>query len=192
MSNVMCGMVELPETRAGNVIYGVSSPISLAMFMRSEIFGAYASAYVTCLDSNRESVGVGSPDFRRYTEITKVAVHTLGGGVVMTGQDLMRLATTTGLFNEFDEVWFSHRPFTAAYDPGLYGSRWEVEIGKEASPLLSWMRTASVEVGMRDGIGFEYLTSDAVVAGALDSLSEISTEAVDRFHQSAADRKSVV
>src|SRR5262249_8114958 len=95
-----------------------------------------------------------------------------GQALLIPGADVTSIAKAFNLFVGFDEVWFfNERPQILKPASFWIVSPAKLGMAPEPAPLLLWMKESGSVLGLGDGIGLNYITRDAEIAGTLEILN---------------------
>ena len=142
------------------------------------LFMRFDHVLISTLDSDRNP-HVNTPAFAEIIDSELFAASNYIRGIVTSGAMIVELAVKQHLFNDFDEVWFFNElpgapPPESSY---LFTREWFIgadeesnSVDSEMSQLLQWQRQEKAVLGVSDGIGFSYSTSDATLHSALKAM----------------------
>ena len=147
----------------------IDSAIPTVLAGASEALNGYNFMLVTTIDStDMRQTTTGRGLARREQRCTFLEDGLVVLKPLMTDESLWRQ-----LFNGFDEVWLFEEPPMLARPQGLsiVGPR-RLDAGAVPPGLQEWMRTAGCGVGLGDGDGLNYATSDERFRRALAALDQ--------------------
>ena len=147
-----------------------------------DFFERYKYALISVIDSNRP-ITLNMPSFQKMIKNANLHFEQFGDGLLTSGKSIVELATVHHFFNGFDEVWFfAHAPQTAAPTGHILNPQsWliqpidERKLGenKALSLLEQWAIESGAIVGVHDGTGIGYITTDETVAQKLEEISSL-------------------
>lgn len=126
---------------------------------RSGSLSRFGQVLITSLDSSRN---LAELEFGEKIRSFDPSCALLGAGVVVPGRLIKSIEESLGLFFGFDEVWcFDDRaPLRSPRGVSIVAPLNFVEEG--ASPeLVEWMRASGCALGLGDGIGLNFVMSEA-------------------------------
>ena len=129
------------------------------------LLSQFPFALITCIDSSRDL-----RELRSGNEIVTSfgGSSFLEGALATTGDTLLALIEQCNVFNGFDEVWLFPNAPSKSIPAGIWITA-PLEITKEMpSGLPEWMNQSGCSLGIGDGIGLNYITSDLSVADVLE------------------------
>ena len=126
------------------------------------LFDSFPWVLITSLDSLRDLEkdsmvqGIGLP--HRF----------LGGGLIVDGKSLRQLQLMNGMFSGFDELW-CYKGDVAIPKPREIRLVGPLEIKTNIpDSVRGWMQQSHCVLGMGDGVGLNYVTSDLGIAKLLE------------------------
>ena len=147
---------------------------SIGAVIRNEpaLLSRFAYALVTSVDSAIDLPGtaIGRAIVERHPEC-----GFLGKGLVIPSAKLANISEEFDLFHGFDEVWcFDKKPDVAK--PPDFWIVSPLNLSSDAAPpqLLAWMKQSACLLGLGDGIGLNYATTDAETRRFLGRLAASS------------------
>lgn len=121
---------------------------------------------VTCIDSSRDLRTLKSIE----SIIKDLNIHGafLNGSLILKGELICKLEKSYNLFNGFDELWlFDKKPLEVKpVDLTITGP---LEITHDRPKnLFEWMSTSGCILGLGDGTGLNYVTTEKSIARLLE------------------------
>ena len=143
----------------------LDSSIALLAKDSPELLTQFPYVLITSIDSSR--------DLRTLESIQNIVSELAGfqflnGWLIATSDSLMPLMNKYNLLNGFDEMWLFRTPpsIVLPIDIWITGPR---EITNEVPRgLAEWMTTSGCVLGLGDGIGLNYATTEEFIASALE------------------------
>lgn len=131
----------------------------------AELIGRFRYVLITSIDSSRDL---------QTLRTTKQIVGQfkdckfLDGSLVVTEKVFSEIVKAYNLFNGFDEIWlFPHSP-SIKLPPDVWITG-PLDITKEVPKgLVEWMISSGCILGLGDGIGLNFATSDKTIASLLE------------------------
>lgn len=129
-----------------------------------ELFEGFAHVLITSLDSTRQLQEDG------MIKDCGVPHRFLNGGVVFEGKAIKYLHKMEEMFSGFDELWCFRTKVVTPLPSGVELVS-PFEITTEITEAVKhWMRESKCILGLGDGTGLNYVTTDEKVAIALESM----------------------
>jgi hypothetical protein len=137
---------------------------SLKLLLEKDLplFGKLSVALLTSVDSTTalSSSTLGQMIVERHPRC-----KFLGDGIIIPDNFILDIAKTLDLFHGFDEAWFFETETTSPKPK----ESWLVaplNLNRdELAPLtMSWMQETACKLGVGDGIGLNYVTTDEEIA----------------------------
>lgn len=154
----------MPEAPALNTGW-LDASIGTVFAEREEMIRPFAWLLITSLDSTNDltRVPVAGDVVRRHP-----TAHFLGGGLAIQRRDLQSILSDQRLFFGFDEVWFfESEPMERKPDDVAIVAPLDFRTSKPTPGLERWMTESACRLGLGDGVGMNYVTSDENVADRL-------------------------
>ena len=132
-----------------------------------EAFGQFPFALVTCVDS---TVDVKSTTTAKKIVESDSSCGYIGRSLLVGDARIVDVARRYQLFSHFDEVWlYKERP--TADKPGAFSIVAPLDLNNDPLPegLLKWFIVSGCILGLGDGIGMNYATTQKWI---VDSLRE--------------------
>lgn len=143
----------------------IEASISLLVKDFAELIGRFKYVLITSVDSSRDL-----QNLRTVKQIVRQFkdCRFLDGGLVVSEKAFFEIVKAYNLFNGFDEIWlFAYSPsIKLPSDVWITGP---LDITKEAPKgLVEWMISSGCLLGLGDGIGLNFATSDKTIARLLE------------------------
>ena len=139
--------------------------------LHPNVFTIFDDVYITCIDSGRSTEHLEF--FRTELEKDGYEAEMTSNGVRISASDFVRLAqSATSAFNGFDEVWLFKGSPSRTHPEDLRITSEAPITAREAgdiSTIADWMRSANCVLGLGDGCGLNYLTTDQQLVDLLES-----------------------
>jgi hypothetical protein len=151
--------------RSGDIwVDWLDSAIRVLIRDLPELLNGFPYKLITCVDSIRDLDKVSSVSqiVRNFSKC-----RLKDGGLLIVGPGLDRIAKSYNLFNGFDEVWFFLSEPVESVPAGIWLTG-PLEIDKDVPDKLSeWMTSSGCVLGLGDGNGLNYATTNRSVAESL-------------------------
>lgn len=148
---------------------------SIGEMIRSypDLISGFSYVLVTSLDSTHDvsSADIGREIMQRFPRCTAV-----GDGILIPAAEIAKVDREIGLFFGFDEIWCldvalnKPKPGNISILPPPSLDSTVVE-----STVEEWMMASACRLGLGDGFGLNYVTSDAEVSLALGEIAQRMT-----------------
>lgn len=143
------------------------------------VISRFPYALITRIDStNRLSLEMPSI-FKILKQDHTLEIHPHGDSLLLPIASFIKLTTTFEFFKGFDEVWFLNSrpsdslPQSIEFNPQKWA--WEMNTGTDLSSTISklehWMLDSNAVLGVADGTGLGFATSDEAVSQAMNTLA---------------------
>jgi hypothetical protein len=144
----------------------VEASIGLLIEDLPELLIHYQYVLISCIDSSR--------NLRTLKSLAQAIngltdLQFVNGALLMKINDFLKIANTYNLFNGFDEIWlFSSSPLNnLPHEIWITGP---LDISKEIpNDLIQWMMNSGCGLGLGDGIGLNFISSDTTIVNILDT-----------------------
>jgi hypothetical protein len=128
-----------------------------------ELFERFPVIWITSLDSSQDLSNDGMiKNLSEPYELRKM-------GAIVSGKTLVKIQELDGMFAGFDELWCFDAPIDCTELPEdvfLVGPR---ELSTEIpDAVVEWMRRSKGVLGLGDGIGLNYVSSDTDIAALIE------------------------
>ena len=136
-----------------------------ALLQNSRLIHQFEAVLVTSIDSSRDlsQMRVTREILQHYPEC-----QLLGAGLVVPSDRFEDFSTTFKLFTGFDEVWwFDAKPLLAKPDELSLVAPLNLATDEIPSEVTHWMHESKCRLGLGDGIGLNFVTSDEGIAKML-------------------------
>lgn len=127
-----------------------------------ELFDSFAWVLITSLDSLSE--------LEKDSMIQRIGLphRFLGGGVLVEGRSMRQLNLSNGMFSGFDELWCYRQEISMPKPPearlvGPLQIKTDIPVSTR-----TWMKESRCILGLGDGTGLNYVTSDFDIARLLE------------------------
>jgi hypothetical protein len=138
----------------------------------ADIVAMYPLALITCVDSDHSPLSMALLTDELAT--TGVDWRTHGTSILLNCADLPALADA--LFNGFDAVWFLQQEPAVLLPPPINATSDRpvpdrLPLGTDGvQELVRWMNAQHCTLGIGDGVGLNYFTTDPDLAGDIERL----------------------
>ena len=132
-----------------------------------EIFHRFPYCLVTCVDSSPD---VGYMATAEGAIGREASCSVYGKGLLVRDGRIVEIGERYNYFNPFDEMWLFEKP--PKHDkPDTFSIVAPLDLNKDPLPqgLLEWFSASGCVLGLGDGIGLNYVTTEKSV---VDSLME--------------------
>jgi hypothetical protein len=137
---------------------------SLKLLLEKDIplFGRFPIALLTSVDSTTalSSSALGRVIIERHPRC-----KFLGDGIIIPDNFILDIAKTFDLFHGFDEAWFFEaEPSSPKPKESWLVAPLNLNCNELAPMTSSWMQVTACKLGLGDGIGLNYVTTDEEIA----------------------------
>jgi hypothetical protein len=140
----------------------------VASIVETKIAQNLSLSLVTSIDSETDLAAskIGGRIIQRYSKC-----RFLGEGIIIPCPLLANLNREMKIFHGFDEVWFFDAEPVAPKPKDVWLVS-PLNLKEDPLPLtvVQWMRNSHCRLGVADGIGMNYVTTDSKLASQLKSI----------------------
>ena len=152
---------------------GISSTIPGFVKTYPAAISDFHYATISCVDSNRvEWLHSTFPSYAKDREDEEIQYQLTPNGILVNVMTLSRIVANEDFLSGFDEIWFSvDRPaLMPSVDLPLTSELAITDTRHLDSVILlsRWIMKTSYVLGLGDGIGLNYVTTDEVIAKVID------------------------
>jgi hypothetical protein len=163
------GACVIPDGPRGIIVGTLATSIGDFVRGNPAFLGRFPAVLITVLDSESsvQSTATASEIMKTHSEC-----FDLQDGLVVPGPLLSKVADDFRLFTGFDELWCfrktpSPKPRLLSIVPPTVPSE-----GVLRTQFDEWMKRSDCVLGLGDGIGMNYVTTDSALASALENLAK--------------------
>jgi hypothetical protein len=138
--------------------------------------GSFRYILISCIDSSREVASL--PDIRKVIDRHRTFATYWGKNVIIDTEGINEIMHDHKLFTGFDEVWFlNKKPLESLPVNVCITSEIPIiEINEpsdieDLSTLAAWMERNNCLLGIGDGAGLNYITTEVTAAQLIESWS---------------------
>ena len=142
---------------------------SIRLLAATDIFSQFPSVLITSIDSSRNvaSLAVGYRIVEQYKGAALLGQHLL-----VRGADVGTMANALNLFNGFDELWcFAMPPTVVKPDAVTLVAPLNLDADGLPSTVAAWMKSSHCLLGLGDGVGLNYATTERSLADSIEGLA---------------------
>lgn len=127
-----------------------------------KLMNEFSFVLITSLDSSNEL------DRDKMIRETSLPHSFLGNGVLFEAKLIPELGRLDGFFSGFDEIWCYKQKITIPKPKEVYFIGPYSPTKPISNPVKQWMRESQCILGLGDGVGLNYITSERRIADLIE------------------------
>lgn len=132
-----------------------------------KLLSAFRFILVTCIDSNREPGSMHDVS-RRFPQC-----ELMFGSILVPGRLIRNVRAAFNFFTGFDEIWcFTTRPDATKPRDASIVAPFDIVSDEAETELVRWFRESKCQLGLGDGVGLNYITSDRALGADLERVAD--------------------
>ena len=138
------------------------------------LFEMFNYVLISHLDSH-DTLHVSMPSINKILAKKPSLLREYDNNLLSNGKTILEIALHENIFNGFDEIWFFHAmpPSGVPKNLVIFSEIWAENQSNKTEDinlqlLIRWMSTSKAVLGLADGQGLNYVTSNETIAKLLE------------------------